>query len=151
APDGASLNFSTYLGGNGGDQANCVAVDPTNSIYVGGTTVSATFPTLSAFKTTLQGSSDAFVAKFVDGTPVTFSVDTNPTGLTVVVDSVTGSAPRYFAWAPNSQHTLNTPSPQVLATGTRYAFSSWSQGGGQSQTVTAGNTSANYVANFTTQ
>ncbi|MBI4903777.1 MAG: SBBP repeat-containing protein [Acidobacteria bacterium] len=151
AADGATLTFSTYLGGNGGDLANCVAADATNSIYTAGTTVSTTFPTLSAFKATLQGSSDAFVSKFVDGTPVTFTVDTNPTGLTVIVDGVTASAPRFFAWAPASAHTLDTPSPQVLVTGTRYAFSSWSQGGTQSQTVTAGTSSASYTANFTTQ
>ncbi len=151
AAGGASLNFGTYFGGATTDQAYGVAVDSSNAIYITGTTQNANFPAVAAYQSTLSGGSDAFVAKFVEGTPVTFTVDTNPTGLSVIVDGISAAAPRFFAWAASSTHTLDTNSPQVLINGTRYSFSSWSQGGAKSQTVTAGTSSASYTANFTTQ
>ncbi|MBL8214629.1 MAG: S-layer homology domain-containing protein, partial [Bryobacterales bacterium] len=75
---------------------------------------------------------------------------TNPPGLNIIVDGVTTTAPRFFSWAPGSQHTLNVPSPQGTG-GTRNTFASWSQGGTQSQTVTAPAGNTTYTANFTTQ
>jgi hypothetical protein len=66
---GASLAYSTYLGGSSEDYAQAIAVDSAGSAYVTGYT-SAEFPTTQgAFATTLRGSYDAFVAKIhSDGT-----------------------------------------------------------------------------------
>lgn len=149
APSGNAVSYSTYLGGNADDQANAVAVDAAGAVYVAGTTQAPDFPTAS-FQNTLQGGFDAFITKFVDGTPLTFTVTTNPAGLNVTVDGVTRAAPHFYGWAAGSQHTLSAPSPQGSGA-TRYTFSGWSQGGAQTQTITAPNASTTYTANFTTQ
>ncbi|MGA8221160.1 MAG: kelch repeat-containing protein [Candidatus Acidiferrales bacterium] len=64
--DGSAFLFSTYLGGSGDDIVTSLAIDPVNSIYVAGGTSStaAAFPVSSlAFQKTLDGTTDAFVAK----------------------------------------------------------------------------------------
>lgn len=62
--DGSRLLFSTYLGGEGGDQGNGMAIDPMRDIYIGGATTSRWFPvTPGVFQTSLHSSRDAFVAK----------------------------------------------------------------------------------------
>jgi hypothetical protein len=65
APDGASLVYSTYLGGSGEDGGSAIAVDGEGNAYVTGETQSNDFPvTPHALLTTEKGLSDAFVAKF---------------------------------------------------------------------------------------
>jgi uncharacterized repeat protein (TIGR01451 family) len=63
---GASLDFSTYLGGSREDRANAIAVnEATGRIYVAGQTDSSAFPTTAgAFDTTHNSGFDAFVTKF---------------------------------------------------------------------------------------
>jgi hypothetical protein len=61
-PAGDMLVFSTYLGGNGSDTANGIAVDTGGNSYVVGDTTSSNFPA-SGFQTGYRGSQDAFVAK----------------------------------------------------------------------------------------
>ena len=62
--DGASLAYSTYLGGGGGDFGYGIAVDAAGTIYVAGGTESSDFPiTSGAFDETLNTRVDAFVAK----------------------------------------------------------------------------------------
>lgn len=64
APDGASLEFSTYLGGASADHATSIAIDSIGAIYVAGYTESADFPTTpGAIKRTISGQQDAFVSK----------------------------------------------------------------------------------------
>jgi hypothetical protein len=73
APDGivvklsaaGALQFATYLGGNGYDVANGVAIDSSNNAYVTGETQSSTFSvTAGVVQAALSGTSDAFVVKF---------------------------------------------------------------------------------------
>ena len=60
-----TLQFSTYLGGNGLDNAHSIAVDSANSAYIAGETMSSSFPTTSgALLTAPAGAENAFVAKF---------------------------------------------------------------------------------------
>jgi hypothetical protein len=47
SPDGSSLVYSTYLGGNGADYAYAIAVDSSGSAYVTGYTNSNNFPVTS--------------------------------------------------------------------------------------------------------
>ena len=64
SPAGNSLVFSTYLGGNGSDTANGIALDSSRNVYVAGDTTSTAFPaTAGAFQRSNRGSQDAFVAK----------------------------------------------------------------------------------------
>ena len=70
APGGASLVYSTYLGGTSIDEAEGIAADPDGFAYVAGYTASIDFPiTPNAYQTNLNGNGiaitvfDAFVTK----------------------------------------------------------------------------------------
>ena len=61
---GGTLQFSTYLGGSGYDNAHSVAVDSANSAYIAGETESSNFPTTAGvLLTSPAGSENAFVVK----------------------------------------------------------------------------------------
>lgn len=63
--DGATLLYSTYLGGSGFEEADAIAVDSNGNAYITGTTGSSGFPvTVGAFQTQSRGAPDAFVTKF---------------------------------------------------------------------------------------
>jgi len=64
-PGGTSLQYSTYLGGGGTDNAEGVAVDSTGNAYVTGQTYSTDFPTVAAIQAVNGGNqdSDAFVTE----------------------------------------------------------------------------------------
>jgi hypothetical protein len=62
ASSGGSLVFSTYLGGNGDDVANGIAID-TTGVYVVGSTRSTNFPLQGALQASFSGNSAAFVTK----------------------------------------------------------------------------------------
>ncbi len=88
-PDGASLAYSTYLGGSLGSKATAIAVDAQGSAYITGSTQSPDFPTGKAFQKScgLDASSskcsvDAFLTKFA------------PTGKTLVYSTYLGGAGR---------------------------------------------------------
>ena len=78
------------------------------------------------------------------------TVTTAPPGLQIVVDGSTLTAPQTFLWLPDSQHFISTPTPQGLGS-PRYAFSTWSDGGSQSHTITTPSSASTYTANFTAQ
>jgi uncharacterized protein (TIGR03437 family) len=59
---GASLVYSTYLGGGGGDTGNAIAVDAAGAAYLTGSTASTDFPLTDAFQPKNGGSSNAVVA-----------------------------------------------------------------------------------------
>ncbi|HKP51047.1 MAG TPA: SBBP repeat-containing protein [Chloroflexia bacterium] len=64
APDGLTLVYSTYLGGNNRDLGVGIAVDPTGNAYVGGFTSSTNFPLQNPIQALYGGDAlDAFVAK----------------------------------------------------------------------------------------
>ncbi|MCP4584187.1 MAG: T9SS type A sorting domain-containing protein [candidate division Zixibacteria bacterium] len=62
SPEGSSLVYSTYLGGNEEDVAWGIAVDSSGCAYIAGRTYSTDFPTLNPYQTD-QGGCDAFVTK----------------------------------------------------------------------------------------
>jgi hypothetical protein len=64
---GASLLYSTYLGGGNYDTGYAVAVDSTGDAYVAGNTGSTNFPTAKAIYSSNGGGTDAFVTKLVAG------------------------------------------------------------------------------------
>jgi hypothetical protein len=78
APSGASLVYSTFLGGHDGDDGNAIAVDQYGSAYVTGFTASDDFPMKKAYDTTLGSTIDAFVTKF------------NPSGKTLAYSTYLG-------------------------------------------------------------
>jgi hypothetical protein len=79
------------------------------------------------------------------------TVASNPAGSTIIVDGASAVAPHTFTWTAGSSHNLSVSSPQGGAPGTRYVFSSWSDDGGQSHTVTVPASDITYTVAFTTQ
>ena len=70
------LSYSTYLGGNGNDVGNAIAVDGAGNAYVTGSTQSTNFPGASGslVQASLRGSADVFVAKLnTAGTALVYS------------------------------------------------------------------------------
>ncbi|MEP7340585.1 MAG: SBBP repeat-containing protein [Acidobacteriota bacterium] len=60
---GNVLEYSTFVGGQGDSLANSIAVDASRNAYVVGETTSSSFPSQSAFQSSMSGPSDAFVIK----------------------------------------------------------------------------------------
>ncbi|HTE18671.1 MAG TPA: tandem-95 repeat protein, partial [Armatimonadota bacterium] len=84
-PAGASLVYSTYLGGGQSDNAFAVALDPAGNAYVTGQTASPNFPLHNALQREYGGSFvDAFVTKISsDGSAFVFSTYLGGTGTDV--------------------------------------------------------------------
>jgi hypothetical protein len=61
--DGATLRYSTYLGGSGTDGGAGIAVDLQGQVYVTGSTDSPNFPIVNALQPAFGGNNDVFVAK----------------------------------------------------------------------------------------
>jgi hypothetical protein len=86
-----------------------------------------------------------------DGSTVSITVTSSPSGLALSVDGSPCIAPCSFNWTPGSNHTIAVASlPQSGGTGIQYLYSSWSDSGGQSHSITP-SLSTTYTANFTTQ
>ncbi len=60
---GATMLYSTYLGGTRDDRARAIAVNAAGEAYVAGDTNSSDFPVLNAFQAKTGGNQDAFVLK----------------------------------------------------------------------------------------
>jgi len=69
SPSGASLLYSTYLGGGTDQAGQGIALDRSNNIYVTGWTNSTDFPTAIPIQPGNAGSFDAFVSKISAPTP----------------------------------------------------------------------------------
>jgi uncharacterized protein (TIGR03437 family) len=98
-PTGSKLLFSTYLGGTQDDTTLAIAVDSASNVYVGGCTISSSFPTTpGALQTTYHGSEqqnyffstgDGFITKLnATGSALLYSTYFGGTG----DDCITGIA-----------------------------------------------------------
>src|SRR6202043_503931 len=86
------------------------------------------------------------------GGTVSITVTSAPAGLAFAVDGTTYTASQVFQWTPGASHSIGvTSSPQAGGAGIQNVYSSWSDGGMQSHSITVPSTSAIYTANFTTQ
>jgi hypothetical protein len=141
-PDGTPVSF------NAGTLATISSASPTFSVGAADVTfLAGGTPGNDTVTATVDNQTVSETVNIQD----TVTVDTSPTGLSVTVDSTSYTAPQTFHWTVGSTHTLNTTSPQNVSGGSEQVWSSWSQGGTQSQTVTAGTAAITYTANFTTQ
>ncbi len=85
APGGATLSYSTYLGGTNGDIPNAITLDSLGDAYVAGQTFSIDFPiTLNAFQSVnlaaTTGTGNGFISQF------------NPTGTALLFSSYIGGS-----------------------------------------------------------
>jgi len=89
-PTGASLIYSTYLGGDGTDAVRAMTVDPSGSVYVAGTANATNFPVANALQDVPKGVWTPFVAKLSPaGSKLAFSTYLGGSG---VIDSAYGIA-----------------------------------------------------------
>jgi hypothetical protein len=89
----------------------------------------------------------ATVTRRLDPRTVGLTVASQPPGLQLTLGQRTATAPFTTTVIVGSSNSLSAPSPQTLG-GTPYAYSRWSDGGGQSHNVTAGSTATTYTATF---
>uniref|UniRef100_UPI000B360824 DUF7948 domain-containing protein n=1 Tax=Crenothrix polyspora TaxID=360316 RepID=UPI000B360824 len=113
SPDGASLVYSSYLGGSAHDESNGIAVDFDGQAYVTGFTQSTNFPVANALQVTYGGGNDAFVTKLnTDGTGYIYSTylggDSEDIGFDVAVDS------QGQAYVTGHAHSANFPVANAL-------------------------------------
>ncbi len=95
-PEGNSLVYSTFLGGNGDDYGYAIAVDSSGSAYITGYTESTDFPTKNPVQKSNSGGRDVFVAKInPEGNSLIYSTylggNNNDYGYNIAFDS-SGSA-----------------------------------------------------------
>jgi glucose/arabinose dehydrogenase len=74
-------------------------------------------------------------------------LQSNPSGLTINVDGLNRTTPSILNTVVNFQHALSATTPQTLS-GTTYNFSTWSDNGSQTHTITAPQNTETYTANF---
>ncbi len=89
--NGHELIYSTYIGGDGEDQPEGIAVDRPGNAYVTGRTESSDFPRKNAFQNSYGGDQDAFVMKLKsDGSALWYSTylgsSASDTGSAIAVD-----------------------------------------------------------------
>jgi NPCBM/NEW2 domain len=82
----------------------------------------------------------------LDPQTVALSFESSPSGLQLVLNGTSGTAPFLHTVISGSTNTISAPTPQTL-NGAQYVFSSWSDGGAQSHNLTA-NASATYRATY---
>ncbi|MFW9912029.1 MAG: SBBP repeat-containing protein [Candidatus Thorarchaeota archaeon] len=72
--NGSILLYSTFIGGAGLDSGESIAVDTSGNAYVTGYTESKDFPTVDAYDSTFNGTSDCFVFELSnDGSTLVYS------------------------------------------------------------------------------
>jgi hypothetical protein len=103
SPDGSSLVYSTYLGGDDYDQAYAIAVDSSGNAYVTGETDSANFPvTAGAYQTVCDpnpSNAEPLVATCYSSNASAFVTKLNPTGTGIVYSTFLGGYAYDYATA----------------------------------------------------
>ncbi len=115
-----TLNYSTYLGGNGNDTGYGIAVDSSGSAHITGTTASTNFPTAAPLQPTYGGSvGDAFVTKLTpSGSGLVYSTylggNDNDVGRGIAIDGAGNAFVAGFSRSanfPTVAGALRTKSP----------------------------------------
>ena len=82
--------------------------------------------------------------------PISVTVQANPAGHSFSVDGTTYTNAQTFSWTQGASHTIATTSPQNSGAGVQDVWTSWSDGGAISHSVSP-SANTTYTANFTTQ
>jgi hypothetical protein len=93
----------------------------------------------------------AGVRSIYGSSTITYTIDTNPTGLQIEVDGANYTTPYSFSWVAGSEHFVAALSPQNKELGARYVFKEWSDGGAQAHSVIVGVNDATILAHYNHQ
>jgi MYXO-CTERM domain-containing protein len=173
-PSGASLAYSTYLGGSQNDRGASIAVDTTGTAFVTGLATSADFPTLHAFQAVLAatgGTSNAFVARLdTAGAALLYSTylggsggdvgsgvaldvagEAFVTGYTSSTDFPTKDAPQPMNAASQSPGGTSAFVAELAATGSELVYSTYLGGsvGDSAEALAVGPSGGAYVTGYT--
>ncbi|MBN1894293.1 hypothetical protein JW906_07345, partial [bacterium] len=144
-PEGAGTVRPLGLQGgwaDGGQTASLTAVGNSQAGYGFSSWSGAATGTQNPLALLVDGPK-ALTAHFVKGRVV---IDTQPTGLQVIVDGTEYTSPIVFNWQAGENHQINAVSPQGDGVQNRYNYLSWSDGQAQEHQISI--TSAS-VQNFT--
>ena len=136
--DGASSLGSGSLNGNSQSTVT------TSVLTAGSHSITGVYAGSAAF----NGSTSPPLTQNVNAS---VTVATNLVGLAVSVDGNNYTAPQTFNWVVGSSHMLAVSSPQAGTSGTRYAFTKWSDAKAQSHSITTPATPTTYTAHFGTE
>ncbi len=103
----------------------------------------------SASTTITMNAAQSVTANFSAASTVRVTVGTSPAGLSFSVDGTTYTSKQNLNWTAGSSHTIATTSLQT-SSGTENNFTSWSDGGAISHSVTAPSSTTTYTASFNT-
>jgi hypothetical protein len=109
---GSALVYSTYLGGNGGDNALAIAVDSRGEAFTVGITNSPNFPLVSPIQSSPPAFQDAFVTKFnTAGSALVYSTDIGGTSPPDPTNTANGVAVDRFgdAFVAGFTNSINFP------------------------------------------
>ncbi len=140
-PNGTAVSFGATLGSISGASASL-----TNGVgtatYNSGSTAGTGSATATVDNQQVSATIDVLVA---------VTVTTNPGNLSITVDGNSYTAPQTFNWIVGSSHTIATTSPQNVSGGSEQVFTSWSDSGAISHSITAPSSATTYTASFTTE
>jgi len=103
-PAGDAIVFGAMIGGDGGDSATAVSVDPGGNIYLAGSTSSTNFPLRNPLQNSRRGILDAFAAKIdASGSTLLFSTYLGGEGIDSASSlAVAGDGDLYLAGSSDS-------------------------------------------------
>jgi len=164
SPDGSSLVYSTYVGGNGDDSGNAIAVDGSGDAFVAGGTTSTNFPSNGGVQTTSGGSLDAFVFELnFTGSALTYSTYLGGTGSDVAQGIAVDTSGAYVVGLTTSTNfPVHSPIQASIAglsngfvtklnsSGNAFVYSTYLGGGtGDGALAVAVNSNQAYVTGYT--
>jgi hypothetical protein len=141
-PNGTPVSFGGTLDSSVNPTNTTLTSGDATSTYTAGSTAGAGTGTATVDNQEVSTSVDILVS---------ITVTTSPGSLSITVDGTTYTAPQTFNWVVGSSHTIATTSPQNVSGGSEQVFTSWSDGGALSHSVTAPSSATTYTASFTTE
>src|SRR5208283_4882359 len=78
------------------------------------------------------------------------TIQTIPTGLSIVVDGAPYTSPHTFSWTTGSSHSISSIDTTAGISGIRYVWGSWNDGGTRTHAIIP-DSNATYTANYITQ
>jgi glucose/arabinose dehydrogenase len=113
-----------------------------------GETAANVFYRLYLVVTDLQGARDTAFTDILPNTS-TITINTSPQGMPVTLDGQPFNAPITVTSVEGMLRTIGATSPVTINNALTYNFTSWTQGGTQSQTITTPVSNVSYTANYT--